>query len=157
MAAPVPTARTIPAGDMLKNGYQTLITLSGAPDIDLWEKTVQPFSLDKGDAIDITTQHNLIVTTKAPNALFDLADGQATVAFDPAVLPDLLAQLGVEQTITYTLPNGGQYAVFGFFKSWVPNALARGTHPEATVTIVHTNVDPADGSEASPVYVAPLP
>lgn len=156
MAAPVPTTRIIPPGLMLKNGYQSLITISGDPDINLWEKTVQPFSLDKGDAIDITTQHNLIVTTKAPNALFDLADGQATVAYDPSVLAQLLLQLGIEQTITYTLPNGGKYAVFGFFKSWVPAALARGTHPEATLTIVHTNVDPTDGSEASPVYVAPV-
>lgn len=155
MTAPVAAARTTPTGNMLENGYQSLIVFALDLDVDFWEKSVTPFGYDGGDAINITTQHNEEVLTKAPNSdLYEVTDGQSVVAYDRAVLSQIRLMINVNTTITYIFPDGGSYAVFGFMKSFVPGVLERGTHPEATVVIVHTNIDPATGEEELPVISA---
>lgn len=155
MGAPTPTARTTPTGNVLEIGYQCLITFASDADIDLFEKTVQPPGLTVGDAVDITTQHNSLVMTKSPPAaLYDVTDGQMTCSYARPVYEQIKSIIGVETTITYTFQDGGTVAVYGYLASFTPNAQAMDAQPEATVVIVHTNIDPSDGSEAVPVISA---
>lgn len=152
MPAPVATTRGTPSGKLLRDGYRVLITFATAPTLKLYEKTVQPGAIDNGSPIDQTTQWNNDWLTKWPQALNELTDGQMTCGYDPEFYDEAHLHCGVRDTITYTFPDGTTMAVFGYMKSFAPASMQRGTMPEATVTIVHTNLDAA-GAEFGPVIV----
>jgi len=156
MVAPSATSRTTPSGDLLENGYQSLITIAADADIDLWEKSVQPPSMDGGDPIDVTTQHNTTYRTKAASALIDVGETTHTVGYDPAVYDQIIAILNTETTITITFPDGSTLAYYGFLRTFEPSDLSEGEFPEASITITPTNRD-SSGTEEAPVYTAPSP
>jgi hypothetical protein len=147
---PTPTTRATPIGEMLEDGFSTLVTIETDTNIGFWEKSVQPSGPDGGDSIPITTMHNTTVHTKAPRSLVDITDTTITAAFDPSCLVDAMASINVEGTITITYPDGAQYAFFGYLKSIVPQEMSEGEQPEAEVTIVATNRDPSTKVEAVP-------
>lgn len=151
MAAPAPTARGTPSGVMLDDGHPTKVTFSSAPTISLKEKTTKPPGYDGGDPIDTTTFFNTTFRTKAARALIDVTDGQFTCAYDPNVYTAIAQQINREQTITVTFSDGSTLAFFGYMKSFEPNDASEGEMPEATVTFVSTNFDPAGKVEAAPV------
>lgn len=155
MGVPTLTARSTPGGRMLDDGYQSLVAFESDPDVSLWEKTVQPVGFDGGDKIDVTTMHNETVRTYATRSLIDITDGAMTVAYDPACLDQILALLNVEQAISVHLPDGSAWVFFGAMTAFEPQSNEEGSQPEANVTLVATNVDPADGTEAVPNYVTP--
>jgi len=146
----VTTARVVPVGLKLTDGYQCLIAFAEDSAIGLWEKTVKPPGIEGGDAIDITTQHNEEWRTSAPRSLKTLTPIQVTAAYDPAMFEGILAMINVVQWITLHWPDGSTYDFVGFLKTVEPNALAEGTQPEVTVTIVPTNE--FEGAEVAPVY-----
>lgn len=131
--------RTTPGGTMLKDGYSTKIGFEDDLDIEFWEKTVTPGGYDGGDPIDITTMWNSAVRTKASRTLYDSTDGSAVVAYDPIAIESIKSIINVESIITYSFPDGSTDSRYGYLRSFEPNELAEGSHPEATVSIVHTN------------------
>ena len=156
--------RSAPLGTMLTNGYQSLIAISNNTEISFWEKTVQPVGLDGGEPIDVTTQHNTTIKTKAPQALPELTASSITAAFDPIVLNHILAAgvgneiLNHNQLISHHMPDTSQWDTYGFFRSFIPAAFANGTHPEATIVIEYTGLSDAVPSvETMPLYIAPSP
>ena len=151
MAAPVPTVRQSPGGIKLDDGYQTLVTFASDPDIEFWEKTVQPPGIDGGDAIDTTTMHIDEWRTMAARALKTLTESSLTVAYDPILYTSILALINVETTITITFPDGSTLAFYGFLRSFEPSEMSEGEQPEATVNITPTNFDPVNFVEADPV------
>lgn len=151
MAAPSPTVRGTPAGRRLKRGFRTLVTFSLAPTIGLWEITVKPPGLDGGEPINTTTMHNVDWHTKAPRDLVDSTDGTMKCAFDPKVYDTILGILNREQTITYRFSDGSTYAIFGFLQKFEVDDESEAEMPTATVTIVHTNIDPTSDAEQAPV------
>jgi len=154
MAAPTPTARVTPTGIKLKDGYPVKITFSLDTNIEIWEKSVQPPGIVIGDKIDQTTQHNEDYETFAPPALKSLTDGGGTCAYDPAVLASMEAIIGLEQTITYTFPDGTTWAIYGYVAEWTPDALERGSQPEANFKVVFTNWDNTNKVEAGPAVAS---
>ena len=153
MTAPSPTDRVTPTGTMLEDGYQSLITVASDTDITFWEKTVTPPALEGGDKIDITTMHNSNVMTFAAQSLYETGDVTTKVAYEIQSYADIQDIINTNTTVTVTLPGGDQAAFFGYVKSFVPDENVKGTQPEATVTIVATNIDPASGDEEVPVFV----
>lgn len=151
MTAPAPSSRTTPVGTLLKDGYQTLVAFAADTDVSLWEKTVQPPGFDGGDEIDITTMHNTTWRTMAARSLMTLTNAQMTVAYDPAVVPQIEALINVETTVTVINSNGDKLAFFGYLKTFEPQEVEEGSQPEATCEIVPTNVDPVAGTEEGPV------
>lgn len=155
MAAPATTARTAPAGKMLEDGYSTRIAFARDADIEFWEKTVTPPGLDGGDAIDITTMHNVTYRTMTARSLVTLTEFTITAAYDPTVytkiLNNLLNQPG---SITCHFPDGSTLDFFGFLRVFEPQNHVEGTHPEATITITPTNYDPVNDVEASAVLTS---
>ena len=143
-----------PAGRALEKGYQCAITMAGAPDIELYEREVQPFGMDVGEKIDITTQHNQDIRTFAIPALPEVTDGQTVCGYDPAILVKILARVGKNDKLTYHFPNGDTWVVDGGLKSFVPNAMSQTAMPEATAMFIHTGVDSSvsEGDELKPVY-----
>jgi len=154
----MPAAPRTPSGKMLEDGYQTVITFADEPTIGLWEKTVTPPGQEGGEKVDVTTMHNVNVRTYAARFLKEVTDSQMTVAYDPAVLVDILALINVPGKISITFPDGSTWTFDGYLKNFQPGAIAEGTQPEATCSIVATNRDtdtPATLPEISPSYTAP--
>lgn len=152
-SAPTPTTRQDPAGIKLRNGYQTLVTISADADISFWEKTVSPSDMSGGgDMIDQTTMHNLTFMTKAPPALIELGPLSLTAAYDPDVNAQLIAIINLETTITLKYPDGSTEAFYGSVQNVEKADLANGEQPEMTVTIEQTAADPNDGTEQAPVF-----
>lgn len=151
MTAPSPTPRVTPTGNMLENGYQSLITLAVDTNIDIWEKTATPPGYDGGEPINITTMHNQNVITKDLNALFEVTDLTIVAAYARLTYTQLLSVINVNTTVTFWFPDGGSWCAFGGVRSAIPSANERGSQPEMTVVIAITNVDPATGAEELPV------
>lgn len=151
MTAPSPTARQTPTGLKLADGYQSLITFATDTDIEFWEKQVTPPGVDGGDGIDQTTMHNSTYRTMLPQSLKSITEVQVTCAYDPIMYTRAISLVNVNTTITITWTDGTTLAFFGFMKSFQPSAMSQGGQPEATITIVPTNVDPASGAEEAPV------
>lgn len=160
MAAPSASERGDPAGIKLDDGYQTLITIQGAPNIQFWEKTVTPPGLDGGDPIDTTTQHNSVFRTTAPRALITLSELTLTVAYDPVVYgvdvdqdpPGIRNVLNVNTVFTVNFPDGTTLAFWGFLRLFEPQGMEEGAQPEANITIEPSNQD-ENGDEQAPVMV----
>ncbi len=75
-------------------------------------------------------------------------------AYDPVVYTDILALINAPGGVTVHFPDGSTLDFYGYIKKFEPAALKEGEQPEATVTIVPTNYDPANHVEASPVLTS---
>lgn len=153
MAAPVAVARGNPVGTKLKDGFQAFISFSSNPAVGLWEKTVKPPGMDGGDKIKQSTMHNEELHTYAARWLVDITDSQTTVAYDPAAWDSIYALVNVPQTISVEFSDGSVLAFFGYLKMFDPAEMVEGEQPEATITIVATNVDPINCTEEAPVMI----
>lgn len=153
MGTPANTTRATPVGVKLNDGFSTLIAFAADSDVSFWEKTVTPPGIDGGDAIETTTMHNTTWRSMAARALRTLTDASTTVAYDPVVYDQIVALINVEGAITVKFPNGDTLDFFGYLKDFIPQENVEGEQPEAQVTIVPTNIDPTDGTEAAPNYI----
>ena len=153
-AAPTPTSRGTPAGIMLNDGYQALVTISSLTTVSFWEKTVKPPGIDGGDPIDITTMHNADWRTRVPRSLMTLTDSTGKAAYDPNVYNQLLTVVNVNATITVRWADGSTLAFYGFLRMLEFDDLAEGVQPELSYTITPTNYDPSAKVEASPVLTS---
>ena len=156
MAAPSAEDRLPPDGLLLQDGYQSLVTFLLDTDIKFWEKTITPPGIDGGDAIELTTMHNTAWRTFAARGLKTLSEMTLVCAYDPDVYSDgteIAEAINRDDTITVTWHDGSQLAFFGYLQKFEPSDLAEGEQPEATVTIVATNMD-SDGAEQAPVMVS---
>lgn len=143
MTAPVTTTRQTPGGIKLKDGYSTKIAFENDPDVEFWEKTVQPPGLDGGDEIPQTTMHNTTVRTFAPRSLYTLTNTTTTVAYDPNSINSIKNNLlNQEGSITVHFPDGSTLDFYGYLKSFTPSDHTEGEQPEAEIVIVATNTDP---------------
>jgi hypothetical protein len=138
----------------LRDGFSTLITLSGAPTIKLFEKEVTPPGFSSGGGIDITSMRNTAWRTMAPRKLKTLSPISATVAFDSDAIPAINGQINVNQLITVTFPDGSKLQFFGFVSEFTPGRFAEGEEPTATITIQPTLIN-ASGQETAPTYLPP--
>ena len=152
MVAPTPTPRGNPhTSDIpLFDGHSSTITLALNADIAFYEKTVTPPGIEGGDPIDTTTMHNTTWRTKAPRALKDLEAITTTAAYDPILYTEILAAINRRDVITVTFSDGSTLCFYGFVQNFKPNELQEGEMPDASITIVPTNQDPA-GVEEGPV------
>lgn len=157
MAAPVKTARTVPTGTKLENSFKATVAFALNAGVNLWEKAVQPPSIDGGDAIVTTTMLNVKYHTKAPRVLIDHGPVSMTCAYDPSVVEDIENLINQPGSITIHWPDGSALSFFGYLKSFAPQGLnGDGNFPEANVEIVVTNYDPVNHVESGPVYAAPV-
>ena len=150
MAAPTPTARSTPGGLKLKDGFSSMLTFAADSDIMLFEKSVQPPSLDGGEPVDTTTMHNTLYRTVAPRKLITLGSHTIKCAYDPKVYDQIIDIINDETTITVEFSDGSTLAYYGYLQKFEPEAMEEGTMPMANVTIVPTNIDASD-VEAGPV------
>jgi hypothetical protein len=139
---------------IMENGFKTLIDFGQGAGI-FHERTVTPPAMSMGGAIDLTGHRNVGYRTKAPKKLKDMGEITSVGGYDPSAYSSFLALLGVNQEITLTFPDESTVVFWGWLDSFAPGGLTEGTYPDATITIIVSNVD-ADGDEIAPVYTAPV-
>lgn len=154
MTAPSTTARGTPAGKKLDEGFSTKVAFARLATFSVWEKTVQPPGVDSGEPVETTTMHNLIWRTQNPRKLKTLTPHSFKAAYDPNMYNQVINTLiGINGSITVTYPDGSTLDYYGYLQKIEPDQIEEGKQPEATVTIVPTNVD-TSGAEAGPVLTS---
>jgi len=150
---PVPTSPGVPAGFKMDDGYQALITLAVSTTISLWPLTVQPPSLDGGEAIPTTTMLNTKLKTFSPQALITMLASPVQCGYDPRLFNQVLASSIINKptTITITFMEGSTLAYYGWLQKVDFGPLAIGAFPSCTATLFPSNQDLA-GFEASYVF-----
>jgi hypothetical protein len=135
----------------LDDGFATFITLENIPTVKLYEKEVTPPGLTNGGAIDTTTMRNTAWRTAAPKQLKSLTPVNATVAYATEAIGVIMPQLGVNQPITVTFPDGSTIEFWGWLDEFTPGAHTEGEQPTASVVFVPSLRNGA-GAEVAPVY-----
>lgn len=155
MAAPATTARVLPTGIPLKDGFPSKIAFSRLPSASFWEKQVNPPDVDGGDLIDISTMHNTRWHTMWPRVLLKSGECTITASYDPNFYNQILTTL-VNQpgAITVRYADGSTLDFFGCLNKFESKELKEGEQPEADLTIGVMNYDPAGNVEAGPVLTS---
>lgn len=151
MAAPATTARGVPAGIMLEDGFRTTLALSLLPTLSLWEQTVKPPALDGGEAIDVTTMHSLTWRGKAPRKLIDMGPITMKGGYDPNIYAQGLTVINRKGAATVRFPDNTTLDVWAWVQKLEPDDNAEGAMPTMTVTVIVANRDGTTGAEANPV------
>lgn len=138
----------------LDDGFSTIFTLENAPTIKLYERDVTPPSLGNGGPIETTTMRNIAWRTSAPKQLKTAGQITAICAYATSVIPVLQEQLGINQRITVTFPDGATMMFWGWMDAFTPAQMAEGTQPTANVVFHPSNRD-TDGAEVAPLYTPP--
>jgi len=135
----------------LDDGYQTLISFAADPTVLFYEKTVTPPGIDGGGEVDTTTMLNAAWRTRNSKALITLSNAGITVAYDPAVLPEIVNLVNVNNLITITFPDGDTCAFWGWLNTFTPNEHVEGEQPTAEIEIIPSNQNDS-GVETAPVH-----
>lgn len=138
----------------LDDGYATIITFANIPNVKLYEKEITPPGMTAGGVIDTTTMRNQTWRTMAPRNLKSLTPVTAVVAYATSAIPDVMGQVGINQEVTITFPDGSSITFWGWIESFTPAAMSEGAQPTATINITPGNIDDT-GAEVAPEYNAP--
>lgn len=117
------------------------------------EKEVTPPGVDAGGENDTTSMRNTDFRTKQPKSLKTLMNSSLVVFYDPAILDEILATVGVNQSIVITFPDISTWTFWGWLNEFVPNAQVEGEPPTANITIIPSNQNNS-GEEVPPAYSA---
>lgn len=137
----------------MDDGFATTISFPSHASIKFYEKTVTPPGVSGEGAIDTTTMLNTTYRTRKPKSLKTLTDSSVTVAYDPAVYPEILAIINDNQLITITYPDTSTLVFYGWVDSFVPGAQTEGEQPTAEVSIISSNQTDG-GVEYAPVWAS---
>lgn len=152
-AVPTQTAKQTPPGIQLTDGFPTTISFALLPGVNLWEVNVKPPGWDGGEAIDISTMHNVAYMTYAPRQLKKLTPISSNCAYDPNVLKQVTDSLiNKPGSITIWFPDNSAVSFFGYLQKFEPTDMKEGEHPVAACIIIPTNYDPVNNVEAGPLY-----
>lgn len=136
----------------IDDGHATLVEFSAIPGIKVWEKEVTPPGISGGGPTDTTTMRNTEWRTQSPKHLKTLTPLSFTAAYDPAVFPELVANINVNQQVTLTWPDGATLQFWGWIDDAAPGANAEGEQPTMDITVQPSNHD-NDGNEVDPDFV----
>lgn len=159
MGAPAITNLGAFTGIRIDDGFASAIAFSVNPNVALWETEVQLPGVDGGDAIDTTTMRNIKYRTKDIRKLITLTESQHTCRYTAESYQDILNLVNVPGSITIWFPDGADVgsgsnlSFFGYLSKADFKAFKEGEPPEVEITIVPTNTDPVDGSEADPILI----
>lgn len=123
----------------LDDGHSTRIAFAEEASVLFFEKEVTPPGIEGGGANDTTTMLNTIWRTKAPKKLKSLKDASVVVAYDPAVFPQIVDMINVNQLITVTYADGATLVFWGWIDDFSPARSVEGEQPTAEVTIIPSN------------------
>lgn len=138
----------------LDDGFATFITFANLATIKLYEREVMPPGYTAGGPIETTTMRNIAYRTSAPRKLKSLTQVTATVSYATEAIDEIWAQIGINQLVTITYPDGWVIAFWGWIESFTPASHKEGEQPTASL-VVHPSMRDSDGDEVAPDYKGP--
>lgn len=138
---------------VLPDGFSTIISFGLQSSVKFKEKEVQPPGFDGGGSNPTSTMRNTRYRTFAPKRLMTVTECTLKVAYDPAVLPEIIGMLQANQQLTTTHADGSSWVWYGWLESFKPDSVKEGVQPEATVVLIPSNTN-GTGAETGPVYNA---
>lgn len=153
MANPTVTARTVPTGYKLPEGFKITIAFSRKPALNIWEVEGAPAGMEVAE-INTTTQHNVRYVSKYPSYLIANDDIVGSAGYDPDVMDDLVSLLGDAGSsasaacVTIHMPTRATHSYFAFLKAWKFGGLRVGQFPTGNYAICVTNWDTVNKVEA---------
>jgi len=137
------------------SGFSTRITFANADSgvtAFLREEEITPFTLSMGGANDVTSMQNTRYRTKKGKHLINIEPATLTIQYDPAILTDMVALMGVNQEMVITMPDGHTWTFWGEIDNFSPGPLSVSEDKStATITLEVTNLNDSD-VETGPVY-----
>jgi hypothetical protein len=135
----------------LRDGHGTKVAFTSTL-TKLEEVEVTPPGMEGGEPVDQTTMRNVKWRTSASRRLRTLTPMTLTAAYDPSALSELVDLINApDELITVEYPDGSTYAFWGYIQNFSPEGLSEGNRPQASVTIVPTNLN-GSGVETDPVF-----
>lgn len=133
---------------ILLDGFNTTITFPSAGTTFV-EKEVTPPGVDFGGPIDFTAMRNVRWRTMAPKSLRTLTKMTIKAKYDPLVYNTIVAQGGVNQTITVNFPTiqaglavaAHTILFWGWLDKFTPEALKEGDVPLADMEVQPSNIN----------------
>lgn len=151
MAAPVVTARVLPTGYKLPEGFKAAVAYSLRPGINIWETEVGPAGLGVPE-IDTSTQLSTTWRTKWISALKESKPVAGTAGYDPDAMDDLVFLCGAQSgSFTVHAPQNTKYIYWGAMNDITFQTWKAGQFPLLSYSNVVTNWDPVNRVEAGPV------
>lgn len=141
---------------MLSDGFSTIVTLENIPDVKLFEREVSASGYSAGGAISTTTMRSVVWRSQFARSLLTLAPVSATVAFATNAIPRIIGQVGVNQQVVLTFPNGAVLVFYGWIEEFRFNAFAEGEQPTASV-LIQPSLSDLEGNETEPQHVLSFP
>lgn len=140
--------------DRLDDGFRITIAFAAFPSIEFYEKDVGLPGFMGGGPIRTTTMRNTLFETKSPRSLIDIPETTTKVSFTSAAFmsTNVRAMINTPTLITYTLPDGHTYAIYGYVDEFNVDPFVIGEQPSANIKIVHTNTHPTTKAEVAPVF-----
>lgn len=135
------TTRVAPTnvGGEFDDGQNTKITFSLDPDVEFWESVTGAPGFDAGDPIPMTTHFNSAVHTAEPPTLKRFTPFQVQGKIGKGTVDALYAICGQKNGwVTITWPDGTQYSIPAYLKSFQPGQAQAGSPLEGTIEIVPT-------------------
>lgn len=117
----------------LDDGFSTLVTFAGKPNIKLWTKTTKPIGLSGGGPIETKDMHRTRFRTKKPKKLLDITPGEIKCAYATEVINDIVDHLQTLDEITITFEDGTTWMFWGWMDEFMPDDCEEGAQPTATV------------------------
>jgi hypothetical protein len=155
MAAPATTTRTTPQGKILPSSQRTLIAFARKPNICFHEFETGSPGKDGGEAIEITSHHNVATRTFVPRVLYQSTPFDVKVFYyDPKLDSDIDTLLNENGSVTIRYSDGSTLDFYGYLQNYQKDPLPSGgneTAPSATITVHPTNYDPVNRLEVEPV------
>lgn len=154
MAAPSVTARTLPVGYKLPEGFKAAIAPSLRPGINFWETELAPAGAGVPE-IDTSTQHNITWRTKWISALKESKPIPVVAGYDPDEMDNMIFLLGAQSgSFTIHAPQNTKYAYWGAMSDLTFQPWRAGQFPLANMAWTVTNYDTANRVEAGPAVTA---
>lgn len=138
----------------LDDGFSTTIELELVPTVKLYEKEITPPNIAGGGPIETTTMRNIAWRTSAPKQLKQMGQITTTCAYATDSFPVLFAQIGINQRMTVSFPDGSSLRLWGWLDEFTPSSFKEGEQPTATVKFQPSMRD-NDGEEVAPEYTDP--
>ena len=146
----------MPAANTLRmdDGFSTIITLANIPTVKIYEKDVTPPGMTAGGPIETTTMRNTAWRTFSPRQLKSLTEANATVAYATVEFDTIFGEIGKNQLVTVTFPDGSAIEFYGWLEEFTPATHTEGEQPTASMKIQPSNRD-NNGLETEPNYIEP--
>lgn len=150
MASPSVTARTVPVGYKLPEGFKAAIAYSLRPGLNIWETEVSPAGAQVPE-IDISSHMNTTWRQKWISALKESKPVTGVAGYDPDEMDNIIFLLGAQSgSFTVHAPQNTKYSYWGAMNDLTFQPWRAGQFPLLNFSNVVTNYDTANRVEAGP-------